>query len=84
MPFPPRLLGRSLINTPAGTIDYLMREIVIALLRDESGNELVEYAIVLSVFALASILTVQIMGSTANSKVEIDETNYTNAFVNGY
>jgi len=56
----------------------------IEFLRDERGSELAEYALVLSVFALASIITVQLMSSTANARVETDETNYTGAFVNGY
>jgi Flp pilus assembly pilin Flp len=51
--------------------------------RDESGSELTEYALVLSVFALVSIITVQVMASTGNARVDTDETNYTNAFVVG-
>ncbi len=53
-------------------------------LLDDRGSELAEYALVLSVFAVASILTVQLIASTANSRVETDETNYSGAFVNGY
>jgi len=52
--------------------------------RDESGSELLEYALVLSLFALICMLTVNLMGVKANNNVEIDQTNYTNAFVNGY
>jgi Flp pilus assembly pilin Flp len=58
--------------------------VLVALFYDESGDELVEYALVLSLFAIVSMVTVRLMATTANSKVEIDETNYTNAFVNGY
>jgi Flp pilus assembly pilin Flp len=52
-------------------------------LRDDGGSELVEYALVLSVFALASIATVQLIATTGNARVDNDETNYTNAFVVG-
>jgi len=52
-------------------------------LRNDDGSELTEYALVLSLFAVASIVTVQLLASTGNARVESDETNYTNAFVVG-
>jgi Flp pilus assembly pilin Flp len=56
----------------------------IALLRDDCGSELTEYALVLSVFALVGLVAAQLLAVTANTAVETDQTNYTNAFVNGY
>ncbi len=56
----------------------------IALLRDDCGSELTEYALVLSVFALIGLVAAQVLAVTANTAVETDQTNYTNAFVNGY
>jgi uncharacterized membrane protein len=56
----------------------------IALLRDDCGSELTEYALVLSVFALLGLVAAQVLAVTANTQVETDQTNYTNAFVNGY
>jgi Flp pilus assembly pilin Flp len=56
----------------------------IRFLRDESGSELAEYALVMTAFTLLSIAAVKLLGTTANARVETDETNYTNSFVNGY
>ena len=56
----------------------------ISFLRDDSGSELVEYAVVLVCFALASILAMHLIGTRANAVVESDETSYTNALINGY
>jgi Flp pilus assembly pilin Flp len=57
---------------------------VAELWRDENGSELAEYALVLTCFALISIIAMQLIETTANAQVENDETNYTGAFVNGY
>ncbi len=54
------------------------------MLRDDCGSELTEYALVLSVFALLGLVAAQVLAVTANTQVETDQTNYTNAFVNGY
>ncbi len=54
------------------------------MLRDDCGSELTEYALVLSVFALVGLVAAQLLAVTANTAVETDQTNYTNAFVNGY
>jgi Flp pilus assembly pilin Flp len=56
----------------------------IELWRDENGNELAEYALVLTCFALAGIAAMHVLETNANARVETDETNYTNALVNGY
>lgn len=56
----------------------------VAFLRDDCGSELTEYALVLSVFALIGLVAAQVLAATANTAVETDQTNYTNAFVNGY
>jgi len=53
-------------------------------LRDESGAELAEYALVMTAFTLIGLATIQLMGSTANNRVETDETNYSNAFIAGF
>jgi Flp pilus assembly pilin Flp len=65
-------------------ISMILAERGLDFLRDESGAELAEYALVLTAFTLISILTVHFLGVTANARVETDETNYGNAFVNGY
>jgi Flp pilus assembly pilin Flp len=52
--------------------------------RDDRGSEILEYALVISLFALVCMVTINLMGVTANKRVETDQTNYTNAFVNGY
>jgi Flp pilus assembly pilin Flp len=56
----------------------------IEFVRDDCGSELAEYALVISLFALISLVAAQQMATKANARVETDETNYTNAFVNGY
>jgi Flp pilus assembly pilin Flp len=56
----------------------------IEFFRDDGGSELAEYALVLSLFAVVSLVAAQAMATKANARVETDETNYTNAFVNGY
>lgn len=56
----------------------------IAFLRDDCGSELTEYALVLSLFALIGLVAAQVLATTANTQVENNQTNYTNAFVNGY
>jgi Flp pilus assembly pilin Flp len=55
-----------------------------AFFRDEAGSELIEYAIVLSCFAIVGIFAMHLLATNANASVEKDETNYTNALVNGY
>jgi Flp pilus assembly pilin Flp len=58
---------------------------MIDLWRDEAGgSELTEYAIVLTCFALASVLAMQLLDTKANTVVEKNETTYTNSLVNGY
>ena len=52
--------------------------------RDETGSELAEYALVLTCFALVSILAMQLIDTKANAVVETNETSYTNSLVNGY
>jgi Flp pilus assembly pilin Flp len=52
--------------------------------RDDAGAELVEYGVVLVCFAIASIVALHLIDTKANAVVESDETNYTNALVNGY
>jgi Flp pilus assembly pilin Flp len=54
------------------------------LWRDETGSELAEYALVLTCFALVSILAMQLIDTKANAVVETNETSYTNSLVNGY
>jgi len=56
----------------------------IEFFRDDRGSELAEYALVLSLFAVISLVAAQQLATKANARVETDETNYTNAFVNGY
>jgi Flp pilus assembly pilin Flp len=56
----------------------------IDFLRDDSGSELAEYALVLSAFTIIALVAVNVLGKTGNAQVENDETNYTNAFVAGY
>jgi Flp pilus assembly pilin Flp len=70
-------------NFQSGVTSAVLRR-GIDFLRDDSGSELVEYALVLALFTLISMATVQVMAVTGNAQVENDSTNYTNAFVNGY
>jgi Flp pilus assembly pilin Flp len=51
---------------------------------DQGGSELAEYALVLTCFALVSILAMHLIDTKANAVVESNETSYTNSLVNGY
>ncbi len=55
----------------------------VALARDDRGDALVEYAIVFTVFTLFVLASVQIVGSAANTAVDIDETNFSQSMVVG-
>ncbi len=76
-------MARLCNNPRSGTLSTVLGR-GIEFLRDDSGSELVEYALVLTLFTLISLVTVQAMAVTGNAQVENDTTNYTNAFVNGY
>jgi Flp pilus assembly pilin Flp len=53
-------------------------------LRDESGNELAEYALVMTAFTLISLAAVQLIGSTANQQVDGDSTRFSDSISNGF
>jgi Flp pilus assembly protein TadG len=62
----------------------LLRSPRFAFFRDDRGSEVVEYALVLSVFALLSLVSMQAIAETANARVQTDQNSYAGAFVNGY
>jgi len=53
-----------------------------ALLRDESGSELAEFALVLSLFSIVAIVAMQNIEKSANSTVGGNEGNFSGALVN--
>ena len=72
-----------LCRTPRAAFIALLRSQAV-FVRDDRGSEILEYALVLSLFALICIVTINLMGVSANKSVETNQTNFTNSFVNGY
>lgn len=56
----------------------------IALMRDEAGAEVIEYAVVFALFTIVGIAAVQALALVGNNAAEGDESNFSSALVNGY
>jgi len=63
---------------------WIDRERGLHFLRDDSGSELAEYALVMTAFTVIALVAINVLGKTGNAQVESDETSYSNAFVAGY
>ncbi|MBM3746022.1 MAG: Flp family type IVb pilin [Acidobacteria bacterium] len=50
-----------------GVLEYTMKTFVLALLREEQGQDLVEYALIVAAVGLALISTVQILSQAITS-----------------
>ncbi len=55
-----------------------------SLIFDETGSELVEYCVVLAVFAIAMIVALKAVPQTANNQFNTDENNFSQSLANGY
>ncbi len=56
---------------------------IVRLWRDQDASVMAEYALVLTLFSLASIVAVTLVGQKANAAVDIDESNFSHSMVVG-
>jgi Flp pilus assembly pilin Flp len=60
------------------------RELFVRLLRDESGSEIVEYAMALAFFGIVAIASLYFIPTVANNQVTTDDNNFSQSIANGY
>ena len=60
---------------------YVRAQIVRNALKDESGQDLIEYVLVATLLALAAITSITGLASTVNSGFSVLETNLSSALV---
>jgi Flp pilus assembly pilin Flp len=54
------------------------------LLRDDSGSEVLEFALALTFFAVVAIVGFHFIPQAANAQATTDQTNFSQSLANGY
>ncbi len=67
-----------------GEVPTLAAYSPIAFLCDERGEEVLELAVALCVFALVAIIALEVVPKAAVAQVTTDDTNFSQALANGY